>query len=135
IFTECTERSFQTLDVTMVIRPEEVDKSVKAALHLVIMIGDVRHEVSVCTVALAEHAVLVITEIRRPEPQGIVLLECIAIILHLAERFLYLPLFLERSFTEPVVKMHIEIRTVLAEFLHFIIHTELTEFRHTLFVR
>src|SRR5699024_12457716 len=77
IFTECTERSFQTLDVTMVIRPEEVDKSVKAALHLVIMIGDVRHEVSVCTVALAEHAVLVITEICRPEPQGIVLLECI----------------------------------------------------------
>src|SRR5699024_12190274 len=61
--------------------------------------------------------------------------EFTAIIRNLAERFLFLPYYIEGRFTEPVDKMHIEIRKVLAEFLHFIIHTELTEFRHTLFVR
>ena len=53
----------------MVIRAPDVDRAVEAAVVLVDVVGDVGHEVGQRAVALPEHAILVVTELRGAQPE------------------------------------------------------------------
>ena len=74
------------LDVAMVIGAEDVDAAVEATVELVFVVGDIGREVSVGTVCLYEHAILVVAEIGRPEPDRAVLLVQIAALAQGVER-------------------------------------------------
>ena len=60
----------QTRHVAVVVSPPHVDLAGEATLALVLGVGDVRGEVSVLAGGADQHAVLVVAELARAQPQG-----------------------------------------------------------------
>ncbi len=67
---ESGNRRLHALDVAVMVGAPQVDDAVESAVELVLVVRDVGREVRVVAVGLLQHAVLVIVEIRRPEPRG-----------------------------------------------------------------
>ena len=63
----------------MVIGTKKVDVHVETAGALVDVVGGIRGEIGVFAVGLDEHAILVVTEIGRAQPDGAILLEDMAL--------------------------------------------------------
>ena len=70
VLTEGGDRGPHPREVAMVIGPEDVDQPSVGALELVVVVRDVRGEVRGCAVRADEHAILVVAEGRRPQPDG-----------------------------------------------------------------
>ena len=69
-------------DVAVVVGAPDVDEVVETALHLVVVIRHVAHEVRHLAVGLDEHAVLLVAERARLEPGGAVLDVDVALLVH-----------------------------------------------------
>ena len=69
----------QPVDVSVVIGTKKVDVHVETAGALVDVVGGIRGEIGVFAVGLDEHAILVVTEIGRAQPDGAILLEDMAL--------------------------------------------------------
>lgn len=69
-------------DVAVVVGAPDVDEVVEAALHLVVVVRHVAHEVRHLAVGLDEHAILLVVERAGPEPGGAVLDVDVALLVH-----------------------------------------------------
>src|ERR1700733_6055758 len=83
-------------NVTMVVRTEHVDEPGKSQLALFEVIGDVRGEVGLLTVFAYDHAVLLVAELRGPEPGGSLLLVEAPLAFELRERAVNRPAVAQR---------------------------------------
>ena len=58
----------------MVIRALLVDHPLKASLPLVVVVGDIRHEVGIASLALAHHAVFIVAKVSGAKPERVLLI-------------------------------------------------------------
>jgi len=80
--TPCGKHCLAAADITVVIGAPQVDQVIEPTLHLVVVVGHIRHEVRVFAVFLEQNTVLVIAEISGTEPSGAILVVQVALLVH-----------------------------------------------------
>ena len=117
----------------------QIDQVVEAAHHLVVVVGHVAHEIGGLAVALDEHAVLVVAQIGRAEPQGTVLFVKVALLAHGVQgaghgALAVLVLNVQRALGEPLVEGGAEVGQHLALVLERHVVSHLAEGLNALLV-
>ena len=128
----CRHHRLATWDIAVVISAPNVDQEIVAALLLIVVIGNVAHEISKLTVLLDEHAVLLIAEFARLEIRCTILLVNVAALLHGIEGMLHLRLAIftrneERMLGEIGIELRAEKLERIAHGLHHGCIATLTE--------
>ncbi|MNC84464.1 hypothetical protein D3C83_00200 [compost metagenome] len=85
------ERALDARYVAVMIGPPHVDHELEAVLEFVLVVGDVRGEISVLPVLALDHAVLLVAEAGRAEPAGAAFRENAAFVLEHFDDALDLP--------------------------------------------
>jgi len=101
------DRRLHPRDVAVVVGAEHVDHAVVAALELLLVVGDVGGEVRRLAGRPHEHAVLVVAERRRPQPERAVRAVQVPLLLQAGERAVDRArrALVERTLGEPAVEV------------------------------
>ena len=103
---EHLHRGAHALDVAVVVGTEDVDDQA-AAFVLLVVVGDVGHEVGRLTVALEEHPVLLVAEVGGTQPGGAVLLVDEPGGAEIVDRLFHRPRVDERLLRGPPIEPHV----------------------------
>ena len=130
---ERRERRLDAADVAVMICPPDVDEMREAALQLVPMVGDVRCKVRRHAVVTYDDAILVVTVIRRAQPQGAVLVVDLSLLLERLTSVAH-GLGMERALAEPFVERHVERGEILLQLCKLFLQGNLLEGGKALFL-
>ena len=107
----------------MMVRSPDIDHAIKPTAILIVMIGDVRSEVGQRAIGLAQDAILVVTKIRRTEPQGSVLFKGKASLLQALKGFFNSSALHKRTLGEPHLMLNPEFPQVFLDAVEDGLHT------------
>ena len=104
ICPHCSQGCFQAWYIAVVVSTQNINRTVKVSGHqLVIVVSDIRHNVSRDTVCTNQYKILICTEFRCLEPNCPILFISIAPLGQLFYYMLYAAIFVQGAFPKPVV--------------------------------
>ena len=97
----------------MVIRALLVDHPLKASLPFVVVVGDIRHEVGIASLALAHHAVFIVAKVSGAKPERVFLIVGMASRAQCGHGVFNRPAVVQRGFEEILIKNHLKSAEIL----------------------
>ena len=136
----CRHHRLATWDIAMVIGTPNIDQEIVTALLLIVVIGNIAHEISKLTVLFDEHAVFLIAEFARFEIRCAILLIDVAALLHGIEGMLDLRLAIfirneERMLGEIGIELRAEKLERVAQDVYKRQRSRSSDFRYARFAR